>query len=412
MPMKLLIALPAFCISVCTAFAQTLLSEKVTADAHASFEPRALALHNSGDVYVTGRYETSVGYYTKRNGVTVVADTTLPHGTRMFLMRFDSTGQMLQRIYMPALEGLDIRITHGGNILACGFLNRYREENYEGDRTQGVFAALLNPQLELIWKQIYPLQYNSVPQKIVEGNDGHILILANAQVKATPNSFGQNDIIASRCILTDAGGKLLKDTLMYAPLYRTPNTLYPYDACVSDSGFLILGHYQYPGASEVLLLSDLEPELKARRGANIVYYKENGYERQHVIAGHMCINRGRIFVAGLSQFAEQKFFVRALNPQKLDSVFTQRMPGKMLEMPVICAQPNGGAVVFSRNDQKKPLLYFINTEGKMHTLTLTNSQYNIKEPQAALVRGNMLYILAEIRKGEEDGVYLARVRLK
>lgn len=410
--MKLLITLPVFCISVCTAFAQTLLSEKVTADAHASFESRALALHNNGDVYVTGRYETSVGYYTERNGVTVVADTTLPHGTRMFVMRFDSTGKMQQRIYLPALEGMDIRITRSGDILGCGFLNRYREENYEGDRTQGVFAALLNPQLELIWKQIYPLRYNSVPEKIVEGGDGRILILANAQVKAIPNSFGQNDIIASRCILTDADGTLLKDTLMYAPLYRTPNTLYPYDACVSDSGFMVLGHYLYPGGGEVLLFNELGPGLKVRRGANIVYYKENGYERQNVIAGHMCLNRGRIFVAGLSQFAGQKFFVRALDPQKLDSVFTQRMPGQMLEMPVICAQPNGGVVVFSRNDQKKSLLHFITAEGKMHTLTLTNSQHNIKEPQAALVRSNVLYILAEIRKGQEDGVYLARLRLK
>ncbi|MBL0912628.1 MAG: hypothetical protein IBJ09_09665 [Bacteroidia bacterium] len=412
MPMKLLISLPVFCISVLTACAQTLLSEKVTADAHASFEPRAMALHNNGNVYVTGRYETSVGYYTRRNGVTVVADTSLPYGTRMFVMRLDSTGKMQQRIYLPALEGLDIRITRSGDILACGFLNGYREENYEGDRTQGVFAALLNPQLELIWKRLYPLPYNSTPRKIVEAADGNILILANAQVKAQPNSFGQNDLMATRCILTDAQGKLRKDSLMYAPVYQVPHSLYPYDACPADSGFMLLGQYQYPGAGEVLLVSDLDSELKARRGANVVYYKENSTDRENVIAGHMCINQGRIFVAGLSQFAEQKFFVRALNPKKLDSVFTQRMPGKILEMPIICALPDGGVVVFSRNDQKKPLLHFITAEGKMHTLTLSSSQHSIKDPQAAAVRGNTLYILAEIHRGEEDGVYLARLRLK
>jgi len=411
MPMKLLIFLTVFCTSVTAVCTQTLLSEKIYADAHASFEPRAMALHSNGNVYVTGRYETSTGYYTTRNGKTVVADTSLPRGTHMFILRFDSTGKMLQRIYLPALEGLDIRITRSENILACGFLNGYREENYEGDRTQGVFACLLNPQLEPIWKQTYPLRYNSVPQKIVEGADGNILILANAETKTTPNSFGRNDVIASRCILTDSGGKLLKDTLMFAPVYEVPHSLHPYDACASDSGFVLLGHYQYPGKSEVLLVSDLNPSLKAYRGANIVYYKENSDERQNVIAGHMCINNNQVFAAGLSQFAEQKFFVRALGT-KLQSLFTLRMPGKMLEIPIIGALPHEGAVVFSRNDQKKPLLYFINAEGEMNTQTLTNSLHSIKDPQAAAVRGNTLYLLAGIRMGEEDGVYLARVRLK
>jgi hypothetical protein len=195
---------------------------------YSSFVPRALTISNSGSVFITGGFDRTIKYYKTVNGKTVRADSTLPGDNTMFVMKMDANGKMVKRAFCPmvyslmqkrvyaqVIEGNDITITRDGNLLVTGFVTGYRERNYEGDRTQGVYAALIDTNFRLVWDTLYPSYYNSVGEKVMETADGNFII--NASVFLRKDSVSQyldNHVTGTRLLKISKKGRLLVDTLL------------------------------------------------------------------------------------------------------------------------------------------------------------------------------------------------------
>ncbi len=254
-----------------TSNAQTIVFEKTFGSPYASFEPNASAMDEEGNVFITGRYDTSVEFFKNVNGKTVLADTSLPYGPLMFVYKINSEGKMLRRIFLNALEGMDIIVTKEGNVLATGFMNRYRDENYNGDKTQGVCLFLLTKELDMLGRNIYPSYYNSVPYKLLETSENKILIVAHSLIYKDTIQGGIFDTDGNRMIVTDKNGTMLQDTILrmrtmhnnldfdYNKIYaRRDSSILPvcsvYDVKEIKNGFLFFAAaYGRPPESSFLL---------------------------------------------------------------------------------------------------------------------------------------------------------------
>lgn len=192
-------------------FGQELLWENIIYNNQiSSFRPMDLTTDKNGNIYLAGRYEIGDDFFTVRNGVTAYTDTTLPYGTRAFVMKCKADGEVVKHGFLRGIEAQHIALDGEGRLIVCGFTNDYREKNYEGDRTQGIFSCAVSTNLDtLLWHQIYASPHNSTPSAMVldEGNDFYILGDDELRYSAW---IGERAIRLLKCDLKS--GKALKDT--------------------------------------------------------------------------------------------------------------------------------------------------------------------------------------------------------
>ncbi len=218
-------------------FAQQTGWEKVLGSNVADFIARDAVTDSKGNVYIVGRYETGLAFFKTVKGETVYADTTLPYGTHPFVQKVSSDGKLLKRIFLPGIEAQHVVILHDNQIAVCGFMNDYREKNYDRDRGQGVFSAFLDSSLRLNSYTEYPSFYNSTPFGMTFDSKNGLVIGASSFTTPDPN-MGYRDEYSLRLIHTDEKGSALRDTTYMRPVWFLKNK---YNAKTFDAVALAKG---------------------------------------------------------------------------------------------------------------------------------------------------------------------------
>ena len=446
--MKLTLLVTILCISL-SSHAQSLEWEILeTHDPIAEFHPTALAVAPSGTFYVTGKYQHGTEYYKSVDGVTVIADSTMPNiglfGS-MFVYKFTSDGKLANRSFAGGLaseyrklkpedfrkdhlmlpsvvEGNTIQVTSTGKLFITGFANGYREKNYETDRAQGIFAMMLDTNFMLKWDKMYPSFYNSTPQKAIENEDGQFIILGTSLIKTVDVSkYLSENTVSPRILKVSAKGKLLADTLLQdlpsrEDLYWDDTDKHTYLAGEATSfvemptGYLFSGTIKERSIGSSVsryaaLLMETDKDFKPLRKKTYTLFREQ-YSQYEFIGGNIAVSKKAIALTGVAQIGHPPCFTALIDRETFDTIAVVRMDGDVFSYPGIAKVGTGKyAVALKDHHEKAMQLHFI--ENNTITKTITLKKYPIIDYVDMQRQGDYLYILGYADKG----CYIAKVRL-
>lgn len=411
---------------------QSVVYEKTFGSPYANFRPNAIAADNNGNIYITGRYETGLEFFKEVNGVTKYADTTLPYGTMMYLDKISSDGKLVKQVFLNAIEGLDLCVTKEGNIAVTGFTNNYRKENYTGDRTQGVYTALLTPDLKIYWWEIDSSQYNSTPEKIIETNDGNQLVLASSLIKKVPvSTYIDDDIERNRFILINKKGKILKDTSIYAMdqyiyddsigvsllLSQKKRVIPPpshlYGMLETDNGFLFSGESSSnPNTvygDNVFFIMETDKKFNVLRTKQFKFNRDTvKYDIDDTWGYGIAKDDDRIILTGIAQYSDKESMIACLN-NNFDTLYTRHFDGDLFGIPRTVFLPDH-TYCFCNNTKSNCLnLVFMNDKGILKTMEL--GDHKIHDFRGGMCIKDGFVYLAAVRKDTLDKTYLAKIKL-
>ena len=446
--MKLSLIATLLCIAL-RSHAQTLEWERLeTHNPIATFHPTALAVAPSGTIYVTGKYERGNEYYKTVDGVTVAADSTMPNlglfGS-MFLYKFTSKGKLVNRTFAGGLasefsklkpedfrrndlmlpsvvEGKTVQVTSTGNLFISGFANGYRKKNYESDRTQGIFAMMLDTNFKLQWDKLFPSYYTSTPRKALENENGQFIILGTSDIKsAEVSKYQSENTVAPRILKVSATGKLLTDTLLQdlpsqEDRYWNDTDKHSYLAGEAASfvetttGYLFSGtvkdrSWKSSMSRYAALLMETDKDFKPLRKKTYTLFREQ-YSQFEFIGGNVALSKNTIALTGIAQIAHPPCFTAFIDPATFDTLGIVRMDADIFSYPGIAKAGAGKYAVAVKDHHDKAIqLHFI--EKNTITKTITLNKYPITDYVDMQRQGNYLYVLGYANKG----CYIAKIKL-
>lgn len=410
--------------------AQTLVWEKVESrNPVAVFRPEAFTIALSGSIYVTGQYDNGDSFFVQVNGMTKYADTTLPGiDACMFLFKFNADGKFIKRQFIRGLSseykkltpddfkrgnlmlpdvasGNSIIATTDNKLLTTGFASGYRKKNYETDRTQGVFTAMLDTNLLVYWDKMYPYYFNSSPQKVLETTDGQFVILA----------YGH---LGPRIMKISAKGDLITDTLLQD--LPTPED-YDFDDTsrqthlkgeatsfvATPTGYIFSGtakkkSWNYNRMQAILIETD--KNFKSLKKSAYTLFREK-YSQYDFLGGYLAVNKSVIALTGIAQIGYPPGFTAFIDRKTFDTLGVVHFESNVFNYPGIVQTGAGKYAVAVRDHHKDAIqVHFIENYKIKKTITL--NKYPIMEYVDMQVHGNHLYILGEANKG----VYMAKVK--
>ncbi len=430
--------------------------EKTFGSPYASFRPNAITIDKEGIMYIIGRYRYSRITSKLENLEDADADTTLPSSLdpSLYIFKVSKEGKMINRTFLPwVIEGIDISITKDNNLLVTGFINNYREKNYEGDRTQGVWAALMNTDFKIRWQRNYPSYYNSVPDKIMETSDGKVLITAHSTI-AYSDYFPYDN---SRLILLDKNGTLLQDILPMKDIDSSVCKNYPYNqwlrhirsntgkefndssnkffdidisnilthslfcsiegAIPMPQGILFGGTIDASGNGKFfseenyffLAETDNNLQVKKLNTYNIEKPDKYGNFKHNVYGSNIAVNSQTIAMAGINQLADRENLAIVFN-KNYDTLFTRHTSGDEYNLPKIAALGSERYAMCNETKPNRLKLLFINTDQSTQEFYL-GEKFEIIDFIDIVYFDRTLYIIANARKKEIYQTYLAKVEV-
>lgn len=444
-------------LAICSYSVQAQIVYETTAGSpYSTFKPRTLAVSNSGSVYVAGGFDKTVQYYKTVDGHTVRADSTLPSYNAMFLMKMDAGGKMVKRAFFPVvyslarkdvyaevIEGNDMVLTRKGELLITGFVTRYRKENYKGDRTQGVYAALIDTNLTLVWDTLIPSYYNSVGEKVIETADGDFVIVASTFLRSdSVAKYLDNSVTATRLLKISGKGSPLMDTLLptlprdvdYEFLAAHPNAkaffynnfhdsdlnhlLPPFD--VEDvkeipGGYMFSGvvlKREYSGWEQPYkaLLFETDKNFAVKKVRAYSMPRDKTYSDLKFFGGRFVWSDDHVVVTGISQIATPPDFIVIIDRNTYDTIKTFKIDGQVFEYPGIVQAGKNKYAICANVDYKYLQLTLL--DGRSIAKTMELKKYVVNGFADIKEKDGYVYVLGTYKPDKElREVYLAKVKI-
>ncbi len=412
---------------------QSIVYEKTFGSLYAEFRPNAIAVDKEGNSYITGRCETNLAYFKKVGDDYKYADTTIPEGTHLYLYKINNEGKLTKRIFLWAIEGIDLCITKDGNIALTGFVTRYRKENYEGDRTQGVYSAMLNKNLEMIWQKIDSSQYNSVPEKMIETKDGNLLIVAHSMIKKVPLNYGlTDDDTHDRFLLINKNGKTIKDTtlemveidhsktdefLHLKPLYNAnapkiaPANLI-YDVIETETSFVFAGtamsNEMGIAMGQKFFIMETDKQFKLIKTKSYEFKRDTQQENDENWGYSIAKDGDNYIMAGIAHYSGNRNMIAYLD-KNFDTLYTKHFNGDIFSFPKVISLSNGKYCTCSYTDSDQ--IAFNLFKDKKLISKMSSGKYKIIDFHASMaVKDRYAYITAVCKDSGVASTYLAKVK--
>lgn len=355
--------------------------EKIEGSNVANFDPMDAVSDAQGNIYVVGRYETGVEFFKKVNGKTVYADTTLPYGTHPFIQKFTPTGRLIRSAFLPGIEAQHIVLLADNRIAVSGFMNDYREKNYERDRGQGVFALFMDTTLKTQTYHVYPSVYNSTPFGMTCDAKNGLIIAATSFTKPDPE-MGLKDEYSLRLIHTDAKGKTLFDSTYLRPAWFLKSG---FDAKTFDAIALAKG-----AAGSFWLCGEVSGRDSTYRNTNpmaLIQFDKEFYSMTTQVFTHrekfsykigayvndLVASEKYVFVVGQDLHVEPESFVFLFNT-KGDTLYKKGFNGDYGETPVVAQIDETNWAVLNVSEADEFVISFFNLQGFVKRKTLQNAE--------------------------------------
>lgn len=388
-------------------FSQQLEWEKIIYNNQvSSFRPMDISTDKDGNIYLAGRYETGDEFFTVRNGITAYTDTTLPYGTRAFVMKCKADGEVIKHRFINGIEAQHIALDGYGRLIVCGFTNSYREKNYEGDRTQGIFACRISPTLDtLLWHQIYASPHNSTPSGMALGNAGSFFILGDDEL-AHGSWAGVEAVRLLKCNLID--GKTLKDSTL-----QLLSNYFAYDIRLQgDSIYLAAtgpknGSSSYSNHDPYLIVADTNFAIKQLYSTTIEPAKDDRFSKIDGWGYQVLPLKTDFLLAGIAHYNKLGGFV--LRADERGNIKWNRFyDSDIFAQPKLQLLPNGNILVGSITDDYYLLLSEYSLEGKALKSYKSTTPMHELGNICPLPNGDILVCCTS--KKPRKNVYLAKIR--
>lgn len=397
--------------------AQQVIWEKVLGSDVADFDARDAVTDSKGNIYVVGRYETGVEFFKTVNGETVYADTTLPYGTHPYVEKISPDGKLLKRTFLPGIEAQHIVLLSDNRIAVCGFMNGYREKNYDRDRGQGVFSVFLDSVLKRSNYKTYPSFYNSTPFGMTFDSKNGLIIAASSFTSPDP-SMGLQDVYSLRLIRTNENGSVICDTTYSRPAWFLKEN---YDARTFDGLALANG-----AANSFWLCGEV-------RGTDASYYRESNpmaviqfdndfYSLTTKVFTHrdkfsykigayvndLTASEKYVFVVGQDLHTKPESFA-FLFDSKGDTIYKKGFNGDYGEAPVAAQIDETHWAVLNVSEADEFVISFFDLKGLVKEKRFKTRKYC--QPKALVVHNKELIALGRVREGEIEKMWLSRLLL-
>lgn len=397
--------------------AQQVVWEKVMGSDVAGFDARDAVMDSKGNTYVVGRYETGLEFFKTVNGETVYADTTLPYGTHPYVEKINSEGKSVKRIFLPGIEAEQVVLLSDNRIAICGFMNNYREKNYDRDRGQGVYSAFLDSNLRMKSYTEYPSFYNSTPVGMTFDSRNGLIIAATSFTKPDP-SMGLGDEYSLRLIHTDEKGAALVDSTYLRPSWflkshfdaRTFSALSL--AKGADDSFWLCGEVH---GTDESTYRESNPMALIRFDANFnsmttkVFTHRNKFSYKiGAYVNDLTASEKYVFVVGQDLHTKPESFV-FLFDSRGDTIYKKGCTGDYGEVPVVAQIDETHWAVLSVTEADEFVISFFDLNGWVKEKRFETRKHC--QPKALIVQNKTLIALGRIKEGEVEKMWLSRLLL-
>ncbi|WP_343634628.1 hypothetical protein [Fluviicola sp.] len=399
--------------------AQQVVWEKVLGSNVADFDSRDAVTDSKGNTYIVGRYETGIAFFKTVNGQTVYADTTLPFGTSPFVWKISPDGKLLKRIFLPGIEAQHIVLLSDNRLAVCGFMNDYREKNYEQDRGQGVFSVFLDSTLEGSNYNIYPSFYNSTPFGMTFDSENGLIIAASAFTGPDPN-IGLHDVYSLRLIRTNDQGATLRDTICLYPVWFTKSKYYArtFDglglAKGADDSFWLCGEVlgteggiHDARTSNPMALVQFDKDFR-KMTAKVFTHRDRFRNEVGAYVNDLTASDKYVFVVGQDLHETPQSFVFLFNT-KGDTIYKKGFNGDFGEEPVVAQIDESHWAVLNVSKADEFVISFFDLNGLVKEKRFKPRKYS--KPKALIVHGKELIAVGKIKEGEIEKMWVSKLRL-
>lgn len=398
-------------------FAQQVIWEKVLGSDVADFDARDAVTDSKGNIYVVGRYETGVEFFKTVNGKTVYADTTLPYGTHPYVEKLSPDGKLLKRTFLPGIEAQHIALLSDNRIAVCGFMNDYREKNYDRDRGQGVFSVFLDSVLKISNYKTYPSFYNSTPFGMTFDSKNGLIIAASSFTSPDPG-MGLQDVYSLRLIRTNENGSLICDTTYSRPAWFLKDK---YDARTfdglalakgADDSFWLCGEVRGSGRdyyreSNPMALIQFDKDFYSRTTKVFTHRDRFKYEIGAYI-NDLAASEKYVFVVGQDLHQKPQSFA-FLFDTKGDTIYKRGFEGDFGEEPVTAQIDETHWAVLNVSKADEFVISFFDLTGLVKEKRFKTRKYC--KPKALVIHNRELIALGRIKEGEIEKMWLSRLLL-
>lgn len=405
-----------FCLSGNILFSQSTVWEKIEGSKFANFDPMNAVTDAQGNTYVVGRYETGLEFFKEVNGKTVYADTTLPYGTHPFIQKFSPTGKLICSAFLPGIEAQHIVLLADHRIAVSGFMNDYREKNYERDRGQGVFALFLDTTLKTQAYRVYPSFYNSTPFGMTCDAQNGLIIAASSFTKPDPE-MGLKDEFSLRLIHTDATGATLFDSTYLRPAWFLKSN---FDASTFDGLALAKG-----AAGSFWLCGEVSGRDSTYRNTNpmaLIQFDQEFYSMTTQVFTHrekfsykigayvndLVASEKYVFVVGQDLHVEPESFVFLFNT-KGDTLYKKGFNGDYGDTPVVAQIDETNWAVLNVSETDEFVISFFNLQGFVKEKRYKTQKYC--QPRALIVHNKQLIAVGRVTVGEIRKIWMSKINL-
>lgn len=322
----------------CNAGAQDQTIETIIVHNQCELEGNGICPSGDGGLIVTGRCddcykESQLSSLDKSKSQ--VTEQEMREGA--FIARLDQQGKL---VWIQSIRGISskrVLPTADGNFMVTGFIPGYREELYNGDRTQGIWAGKYSPDGQEIWWKILKSNYNSTASDMWMCGNGDALILGD---KESPGE-GYIRPEQGRLVRIDADGTLLWDRQVGGF-----GSFYAYSIIENKDGSIMVAGAEPAGGltKHKMAIYKLDHMGKHQWYQSYVWPKsEYSNENNWAYSVTECKNDGYI-VAGVAHYNPKEYRLLRIDADG-KKLWSEVYPGDIFDPPHVVQTNDGGFIL-------------------------------------------------------------------